>query len=112
MNQSRIRSSKIPSPFHNLACPYCGQKMSRYGNPNAPNFATLDHIVPQCQGGTETIRVCRACNLDKMHLSLSEWRIVLIWRKRRAVIFHYEWVALRYLWQLAILEASKIPLFC
>ena len=100
------------SPFHGAPCPYCGQTMSRYGDVNAPNYATADHIVPQCRGGRETIRACRACNQDKMHLSLAEWRLVLMLRHRRFIVFHYEWVALRHLWDAILLEGSRFLVFC
>lgn len=104
--------SKKASPFHGAPCPYCGDTMSAYGNPNAGNYSTLDHVVPQSRGGKKTIRVCRACNNDKGPLSLAEWRLVLMWRKRRVVVFHYERWFLHHLWVLILLEGSKFLVFC
>ncbi len=39
--------------------------------------ATIDHIVPQCRGGTDRLEnllvVCRGCNDEKHSLSVPEW---------------------------------------
>lgn len=85
--------------------------MVAYGPTNHPRYATRDHVVPQREGGKETIRACWECNQDKSHFSLNEWRVALILRHRRPIVFHYEWVALRLLFQLINLEAQKFFAF-
>lgn len=52
--------------FSDHICPLCGCLMTLKGNRNAANFATLDHIIPKSEGGTNNIEnlrlVCRICN--------------------------------------------------
>jgi hypothetical protein len=73
-------------------CVYCGCVLSvpTDVDDNTPTAATLDHIVPKCRGGQVKVWACLACNRDKAHLSLNEWRIVLSVRRRRPVLFHFE----------------------
>ena len=77
-------------------CPYCGVQMTLRDNEVlAPTTITLDHIVPQCKGGLETVDACRACNLDKGPLTINEWRAVLSVRHCTVCIFWYERVLIR-----------------
>jgi hypothetical protein len=74
-------------------CAYCGVKMRRGatepGKEQAPTQRTRDHIMPLHRGGKQSAWV-HACNQDKHHLTVNEWRIVLMWRRRRPVVFHFE----------------------
>jgi len=90
-----------------MRCPYCDKVMHSTPPPKRPkgtpraefrpiarahyeDCATRDHIVPKSKGGRETILVCGACNADKMHLSLREYRAVLCVRRLSLVIFPFE----------------------
>jgi len=48
-------------------CPLCDVKL--IDSPYLPNSKELDHIIPQCVGGTHTIGnvriICRRCNLAR-----------------------------------------------
>lgn len=61
--QNRISSSP---------CYYCGVKL-------VAKEATMDHIVPICQGGTSTkgnvVPACKACNTAKKDRSAAEWAL-------------------------------------
>lgn len=50
-------------------CYYCGQSVSRERNTrlarHAPNAATIDHVVPRCDGGSDLgnrVCSCHSCN--------------------------------------------------
>jgi hypothetical protein len=71
-------------------CAYCGVQMTNGCDGQWPTAETRDHMLPRCRGGTKLARVCLACNRDKMHLTVNEWRIVLMWRSKHLVIFYFE----------------------
>ena len=85
--------------LHGQPCVYCGvPMMHKGGNHASPRWATKDHIVAKSNGGRRTVRCCRQCNEDKIHLSISEWRAALSVRYRRPFVFYFERLALRVLW--------------
>ena len=51
----------------NNECAYCGSKEN----------LTLDHVIPLCNGGSDTtpnlVCCCRECNHDKSHNKWDEW---------------------------------------
>ena len=55
-------------------CHWCHRKFHR-GDPGL--VVTDDHIVPQCMGGTETVRACRACNELKGDMTPEQWQEVM-----------------------------------
>lgn len=63
-------------------CPYCGCKLTEFKGDDADEAGTersKDHMVPQRVGGQvhrNLVWACIACNRDKHHLSLLEWRVV------------------------------------
>lgn len=86
-----VKLAKREAEFISKPCPYCGVLMTMSdGNPNVLTSESEDHIVPKCRGGRATIVVCIACNRDKHHLSLNEYRAVLCVRRRTLHLFYYE----------------------
>lgn len=88
------------SSLEGKPCCYCGTAMTRRGKPKQKNYATKDHIIPVSDGGRgrKTVRCCRACNEDKAHLSLAEYRAVMRVRTGRPwFLFYFERLALRVL---------------
>ena len=68
-------------------CPYCGVRLTDDKNPVATQ-RSRDHIVPQRSGGQihrNLVYACLACNRDKHHLSLLEWRVVRAMRLQSPV---------------------------
>jgi HNH endonuclease len=64
-------------------CAYCGC---------IPRFLTLDHIVPQTQGGlngrSNLAAVCQRCNKDKGSRPLWQWwQASSCWSEERAIQF-------------------------
>ena len=63
---------------HIRSCFYCGKALSR-------RRATKDHIIPRSKGGndscTNVVNACRLCNRDKGCLTLTEFRLVMAFRK-------------------------------
>lgn len=57
----------VPGDTH---CHWCHRRFHR-GDPGLK--ATKDHVVPQCMGGTETVRACLACNALKGDMTPSQW---------------------------------------
>jgi hypothetical protein len=53
----------------NYECVYCGNSNQR--------ILTLDHVIPQSKGGTDTwdnlVTACRPCNAEKSDLTLEEY---------------------------------------
>jgi 5-methylcytosine-specific restriction endonuclease McrA len=86
--------------FISKPCPYCGTMMTMGDdNPNTLTSESEDHIVPRCKGGRATVVVCVACNRDKHHLGLGEYRAVLCVRRRTFHVFYFErQAALHLLW--------------
>lgn len=54
-----------------LRCHYCGCACSLpwEGNPDSPSSATIDHVIPQCDGGSNKLNnlvtACWSCNSAK-----------------------------------------------
>ena len=48
-------------------CHYCERDMG--GEPNSPTYATVDHVIPQSEGGSDDlpnlVAACRSCNSSK-----------------------------------------------
>lgn len=80
----------VPKP-----CAYCGITMTLNTQETQGNVTneTKDHITPRCKGGVITVACCEGCNRDKHHLSMNEWRCVLMFRRRRPVVFYFERIA-------------------
>ena len=94
--EKAVKLAGRAADFISKPCPYCGTPMTMTdGNPNVLTSESEDHIVPRCKGGRATIIVCVACNRDKHHLSLSEYRAVLCVRRRTLHLFHFERQAAR-----------------
>lgn len=95
--------------LHGAPCCYCGEPMIKSGSPAHPRYATKDHVIPVCDGGRgrKTVRCCRQCNEDKAHLSVAEYRGVLIMRHRRPHVFYFERLALRVLCLQAAIVARQ-----
>ena len=59
-------------------CAYCGFDLHVGGDNNDPFLATVDHIVPQVDGGTDDMNnlvpACKLCNHIKDHMSLDVFR--------------------------------------
>ena len=101
-NPKSTRRLQLVGGLHSVgatSCPCCGLVMymqgvervaafeARYAKANkgrSPSkrdrrllTATVDHIVPQCEGGTDRFEnlliVCRGCNEEKHSLSVPEW---------------------------------------
>jgi hypothetical protein len=68
-------------------CFYCGTDLIKLRGPNyklanlRPNERTRDHVEPKCKGGRDTVWSCRMCNADKSHLTLEEYRLVIMHRR-------------------------------
>lgn len=94
-----VRSAAREAKFVARPCVYCGVLMT----PCTPETQgrrwtneTKDHIVPRCKGGTVVVPCCEGCNRDKHHLTIDEWRCVLMFRMKRPILFyHFELIALR-----------------
>lgn len=81
----------------------------RDGN-HASTSESDDHITPRCKGGTAIAVVCIACNQDKHHLSLSEYRAVLCVRRRTFHVFYFERLAVKMLISRLLSTACHIAL--
>lgn len=50
-------------------CHWCGCGMKTRGDPNASDFATLEHLIPKSHGGRNVkgnlVLACRRCNNDR-----------------------------------------------
>lgn len=59
-------------------CNYCGVRLlDPVAHPNHADSATIDHIVPRCNGGDDNLinlaLACRRCNEDKGNKSMMQW---------------------------------------
>ena len=66
-------------------CWYCGTSLKKHrgtpaGRKQMPDDYTRDHIEPKHKGGIETVACCRKCNSDKAHLTLQEYRLIVMYR--------------------------------
>jgi len=59
---------KTPGP-----CTYCKRQMTAPTD-RANTSLTVDHVMPQCVGGTRKVWCCRLCNNLKGDLHPSAWR--------------------------------------
>ena len=70
-------------------CWYCGLTLDPF------NTFTLDHVVPQSQGGTNAVEnlvaACKSCNSSKGQKSVAEYRTHML--RRRGQVFSLEQVA-------------------
>lgn len=59
-------------------CYYCGELIS-------PESMTIDHVVPECYGGTDSIEnlvpVCKSCNSSKGSKTIEAFRVALTERE-------------------------------
>lgn len=61
-------------------CAYCGRQLEKTTErPNDPAKACVDHVAPQCKGGTDSldncVLTCRSCNSKKGRSSAYPLRI-------------------------------------
>lgn len=106
-----VKHAARAAEFISKPCPYCGVPMTMPTGEEgrAPRTSeSLDHIVPRSKGGRETVVVCVACNHDKHHLSLAEYRAVLCVRRRCIHLFHYERIALEALARNALFLIGRM----
>jgi 5-methylcytosine-specific restriction endonuclease McrA len=86
-------------------CWFCGIAMTEKGP--RPKAETREHLTPKVRGGShgrsQVVRACRACNLDKGHLTLEEYRLVVAYRN--GLVQTYE-TALRFHGELAAQGAT------
>jgi 5-methylcytosine-specific restriction endonuclease McrA len=65
-------------------CHYCNCLLINLVYDNRDADATLDHIIPQCEGGKSTLDnlvvACFKCNRDKGNLSYNEYEFIRILR--------------------------------
>jgi 5-methylcytosine-specific restriction endonuclease McrA len=86
IHASRSQKYKIKTEIKQRfggSCAYCGC---------TPRFLTLDHVVPQTQGGrnirSNLAAVCQRCNLSKGSRPLwSWWQASSCWNEGRAIRF-------------------------
>lgn len=86
---------RLGSP--NSYCFYCGRPLRYWkqvsGVTPPPEMKTEDHVTPRCRGGTKTVTACRACNQDKFHLSLDEYRVLRAFRAGLLPVPDYKFAA-------------------
>lgn len=104
------RTGRKFSSLNGAPCTYCGEPMTRTGSPAQMNFATRDHVDAASRGGTlkNSVRCCRRCNEDKIHLSLNEWRAALCWRHKHLHVFYFERLQFGLLWVQAGVVAHRV----
>lgn len=78
MGSRTERSKKAINHWFSLGhkrCAYCHCQL--VWNKDQKNTATVEHLVPKCQGGTEAlvnlIVVCQTCNNRRGHTDLLDW---------------------------------------
>lgn len=80
-------------------CFYCGRQVRAWKNvPRVeppPDTRTADHVLPQCRGGKygKLVTACLACNRDKNHLTLDEFRVVVAFRAGKVPLPAYKFAA-------------------
>ena len=86
MNTAAVKYRKGGRKSH---CHYCGIALVyvsvKQGNSAPLDRATIDHRVPVCRGGADSIEnfvfCCRKCNEEKGQLTDKEYLVVLRYRK-------------------------------
>ena len=79
-----MTAAKMQKVFdkYNMRCAYCGYKIFIDADNGNPFKATIDHVVPQAEGGTDIIGnlfpSCFACNHAKDDMNLNEFRNALL----------------------------------
>lgn len=68
-NARRARVRKQLFRHQRGRCCWCSCQMEMAGDPYAPTFATIEHLVPRAHGGTNArtnlALACRHCNLAR-----------------------------------------------
>lgn len=79
MTQAKMQ--KILSKY-NMRCAYCGYKIIPGGEQDDPFSATVDHVLPKANGGSDSLDnllpSCFACNHAKDNMGLNEFRNALL----------------------------------
>ena len=79
-----MTAAKMQKVFdkYNMRCAYCGYKIFIDADNGDPFKATIDHVVPQAEGGTDItdnlFPSCFACNHAKDDMNLNEFRNALL----------------------------------
>lgn len=105
-----VSDAKRAAAYKPCPCVYCGTTMTLLQQSDLNNLSgeTADHIFPRSKGGHATVKCCVACNRDKHHLTIAEWRAVISLRRRRPHLFHYERIAVRNTLTFATLLLSRL----
>ena len=72
--------------------------------------AEIEHIVPKCLGGVETVPSCVKCNRSKGGRSLEDWRVSLARNKARMPYFTPD--QKEYLVSIGVDLDASLPTIC
>lgn len=88
-------------------CAYCGRKLEWDRNAPGKSFATSDHVVAKCHGGSLTIPSCGPCNKAKGTRSAADFLTSPYFNQNRGKRPATEW-SLRDLWLVMAMAAVHL----